>query len=70
MTNEKKQQMSFQFESTTHYQQHARNISVHAFSKEQTCVVRSIVNELAERKKNEEAKIFRDVLSRIDHLLR
>lgn len=69
MTNEKKQQLAFQFKNTTNLKQKEENICSDNFPKEKSCVVRSIVNELTDRKKSEEAKTFNNVLSRINHLL-
>lgn len=58
MSEERKQQMSFQFKSATDS------------LKEKSSNVRSIVDKLDERKKTEEAKTINNVLSRISHLLR
>lgn len=64
MTIKDDRQLSFQFNSASI----KRNTSEDNLSTKRQNVVRSITSELAEKKKNEEARIFGKVISRLKHL--
>lgn len=70
MSIEENQQLSLQFNSGVNAEQEEKKIDTDDFSKGKPCVVRSIVKELTEKEKTEESKIFGNILSRINHLLR